>query len=177
MISSSLAEAFLAQAQADYSTFELVREKAENPPSQWLHLLQMSVEKTGKAYLAAEGKGFDELKQSHLGFSKVLKLLPRNPAVQSLLEMPRAAVRSHVNALRPLASEVERLVPGKDNSGRNAEYPWKDPQGKFVVPAAHDFSELSNQLVRQQRGRQLLKLLRILLKEAKCHAAFGILRP
>ena len=72
-----LARAYLDQAKADFESYQLLK-LSHHPPSQWLHFLQMAMEKTGKAYLAAYGRDWSQLRQSHLAFGRFIRILPRH---------------------------------------------------------------------------------------------------
>lgn len=67
----SLAQAYIQQADADFVCCKLLK-VSNQPASQWLHFLQMTLEKTGKAYLAAYGSDLDQLRKSHLAFGRFI---------------------------------------------------------------------------------------------------------
>jgi hypothetical protein len=173
-MSLSLAHAYLEQAKADYSSYNIVRRAPGQPSSQWLHLLQMSLEKTAKAYLAAANTDFDKLRTSHRAFLRFIRQLPRNREIRAHLDMDAQALKSHINSLAPLVHDIERLVPGRDNYGPNVEYPWQNPQDGFYSPCLYDFRNVVTVLNSTAIGRNLLRILERGLFEERWHAAFGI---
>ena len=170
----SLAQAYLEQAKADYSSYNIIRRAPQQPSSQWLHLLQMTLEKTAKAYLAAANNDFDQLRTSHRAFLRFIRQLPRNRIIRADLGMEAQALKSHIDSLEPLVDDIERLVPGRDNYGPNAEYPWQPPQGGFYTPCLYDFHSIVTTLNNTAIGRNLLRILERGLFEERWHAAFGI---
>ena len=172
-MSLPLAQAYLEQAKADYSTYNIVRRIPEQPSSQWLHMLQMALEKTAKAYLAAANTDFDQLRTSHRAFLRFIRQLPKNRAIRAHLGMNAQVLKSHIDSLEPLIDDIERLVPGRDNYGPNAEYPWQTPQGDFHTPCLYDFQIIITTL-NTTIGRNLLRILERGLFEERWHAAFGI---
>lgn len=64
--------------------------------------------------------------------------------------------------LLPLAYEIEKLAPALAGDGPNPEYPWEAPEKIFNVPAAYEFT--IGKVLRQPRGHNLIKLLRVALK-------------
>lgn len=172
-MSVSLAQAYLEQAKADYATYEVIRNTPQQPSSQWLHLLQMALEKTAKAYLAAANPDFDQLRESHRVFRRFIHILPRNRQVQASLRMRPAALRQHMKSLELLVDDIERLIPGRNNQGPTIEYPWRNPLGGFHSPCLYDFGNVTSAL-NTARGRNLLRVLERGLSDVTWHAAFGI---
>lgn len=74
--------------------------------------------------------------------------------------------------MRPNVDSIEQLVPGKENFGRNTEYPWRDNQG-VQTPCAHHFEDVVAFLNRNA-GRNFLKLLELALFDEKFAACMGI---
>lgn len=173
-MSLSLALAYLEQARADYVSYQVIRRTPQQPASQWLHLLQMALEKTAKAYLAAANVDFDQLRESHRVFRRFIHMLPRNRQVRASLSMNAVEFKQHMKSLEPLVDDIERLIPGRDNQGPTVEYPWRNPQGGFHSPCLYDFGNLVTTLNNTARGRNLLRILERALSDATWHVAFGI---
>jgi len=172
-MSLSLSLAFLEQAKTDYSSYNVIRQNREQPSSQWLHLLQMTLEKTAKAYLSAGGAPYDQLRQSHSAFGRFIKVLPRNQAISAKLGGDAKVLRAKLRNVAPLVDEIERLVPRRGYDGPNAEYPWTNPHGEFRVPCRYDFESIVTQIDRPQ-GRNLLKILEEGLFNGVWHSSLGI---
>ena len=173
-----LAQAFLEQAKTDYSTFETIRKIADQPPSQWLHLLQMVLEKTAKAYLAAgNNEDYETLRRSHRAFRRFTHTLPRNQGVRDSFNMNPHQLRQHIKNLETLIDEIEHLVPGQDNQGVTAEYPWPNPRGGFYTPCQYGYENIVSVLNNTARGRNLLVILTRGLTDERWHIAFGITSP
>ena len=83
-MNDSLAQAYIRQAKADFVCYKLLKAGIQ-PASQWLHFLQMTLEKTGKAYLAAYGNNLEQLRRSHLAFGRFVRLLPRNRKIRQVM--------------------------------------------------------------------------------------------
>lgn len=172
----SLSLAFLKQGRADYELCQHLQATSQ-ARCHWLHALQMACEKTAKAYHAAAGSTLDELKESHLVFSAYLDKLKRNRAIRMLLPQEwQRADQYYWQQLRPIASAIERLVPGRHNTGENAEYPWEDAGRSIHIPLEHPFSEIIRQL-NNAPGRNLIKLLNQSIYDRKWAAVFGIALP
>jgi len=172
-----LAHAFLEQAKTDYSTFEIIRKISDQPSSQWLHLLQMTLEKAAKAYLAAGNENYDRLRESHRVFRRFARKLPHNKRVRDSLNMNAAELKQHIKNLETLIDDIERLVPGRDNYGPTAEYPWRNSQGGFYTPCQYGFEDIVSALNNSARGRNLLRILNRVLSDESWHIAFGITSP
>lgn len=150
------AEAFLSQAQADWKMHKKMR-KANEAACHVLHYLQMATEKLGKAYFLSAGTDVEEVQNTHLVFTKFLRLAARNGKLQKLLGMSAAQLRAHVRQLLPLAHSIEKLAPALAEGSVNAEYPWQAPDGTVKTPIAYDFA-LSTTL-QETNGRHLLELV------------------
>ncbi|QTA92982.1 hypothetical protein [Desulfonema magnum] len=155
-MSGSLAQAYVRQAKADFICYKLLKAGGQ-PASQWLHFLQMTLEKTGKAYLAAYGSDLEHLRRSHLAFGRFIRLLPRNRAIRKERKISPRQLKYHIDRILPLADKVERLAPAL-SEGPNAEYPWKNPAGQLMTPCIYDFRDILADL-ESVRGRNLLKIV------------------
>ena len=118
---SSLAQAYLEQAKADFRSYMTLKFNNQ-PTSQWLHCLQMSMEKTGKAYLAAHGSDFEQLRKSHLAFGRFVRILERNRNIQKSWKISKSQLHQHLKQLLPLIDSIERLAPAL-STGPNATDP------------------------------------------------------
>ena len=170
----TLSQSFLLQAKEDMKTYKLLC-KSPLAKSQSLHFLQMTMEKTGKAYLASRNQNIETLKQSHAAFVKYLNTL-RKGCPEDLIKARwrnKKHFSSSINKIKPLAKSIEDLVPGKNNSGLNAEYPWKNTKGEIQVPCLHEFNYISTEL-NSHNGLRLLKLLNFFLTDASFQKASGI---
>jgi len=166
-----LARAYLKQAQADFNSYETLL-LDEQPASQWLHCLQMSMEKTGKAYLATCGSSLTQLRKSHLAFGKFIRTLERNTRILQYWGYSKHQLHQHLKQLLPVIDSVERLAPALA-AGANAEYPWKLPDGKILIPCTYPFHTIRSDL-ESVKGRNVLKILERSLKDPYWHKAFGI---
>jgi hypothetical protein len=175
-MSLPLAQAFLEQARADFKTYEMIKTQAPYPCSQWLHLLQMTLEKTAKAYLAPGTKdAFERLRQSHRSFGKFMQIVDKYTIVQTSLHMhSKRALKDHIRALMPLVNSIEQIIPARENYGPTAEYPWRNPQGGFYSPCLYDFSEISREFEDNRHAQALLNIVIHALNNDEWHKTFGI---
>ena len=172
-MANDLAVAYRAQARSDYRVYRLL--EAQTEPEyicHQLHYLQMALEKTAKAYLAASGESFDSLRKSHRAFSKFLGILTRSRDLPGLIGLSRPQLAAQLKSMRSHVNSIEQLVPGKEQFGRNTEYPWRDNQG-IQTPCAHRFDDIVGFLNRNP-GRNFLKLLERALFDDKFAACMGI---
>lgn len=170
-MSSPLAQSYIKQAKADFICYRLLKTGTQ-PASQWLHFLQMTLEKTGKAYLAAYGSDLEHLRRSHLAFGRFIRLLPRNRDIRKERRLSSRQLKYHVDRILPLADKIEHLAPALSD-GPNAEYPWKNPAGQLMTPCIYDFRDILADL-ESVRGRNLLKILERAILNNYWHNAFGI---
>ncbi len=167
----SLAQAYLEQAKADFESYKLLKNNGQ-PASQWLHFLQMAIEKAGKAYLAAYGSDLEQLRKSHLAFGRFLRIFGRHRFVRQEWNISLDQLKLHINQILPLADKIERLTPALSN-GPNVEYPWEISGGRLIVPCIHDFKDILTDL-ESTRGRNMLKILERVITDNRWQAAFGI---
>jgi hypothetical protein len=167
----SLAHAYLKQAQADFESYTILK-VGKQPASQWLHCLQMAVEKTGKAYWASYGSDLEELRKSHLAFGKFIRTIERNRRVMKLWGFSKHQLQQHLKQLLPVIDSVERLAPALSH-GPNAEYPWRISNGRILVPCVYPFRNICSGL-ENAKGRSVLKILEQAIKNPYWHKAFGI---
>lgn len=168
---TSLARAYLKQAQSDFASYEILRFEGQSA-SQWLHCLQMFMEKTGKAYLATSGSSLAQLRKSHMAFGKFIRALERNTRILRYWGYSKHQLRQHLKRLLPVIDSIERLAPAL-STGKNAEYPWELPDGNILIPCTYPFHAIRSDL-ESMKGRNLLKILERALNDPYWHKAFGI---
>jgi len=154
--------AFLEQARSDWQAYHFV-DHSTLPPCHAMHYLQMSTEKLAKAALLAGGMKPDELRNSHLAFTKFLHLAFRNRNLRLEMGMSGAQLRMHFASALPLADAIERLAPALACGGVNPEYPWESPNGIVHTPATYAF-ELTQDLS-APKGVNLLKDIGLMLRK------------
>lgn len=167
----TLAQAYLEQAKADFESYTLLK-VSNQPSSQWLHLLQMTMEKTGKAYLAASGSNLEQLRKSHLAFGRFIRILNRNRLIQQEWKISSRQLKQHINQILSAADKIERLTPAL-SVGPNVEYPWSLPNGQICVPCTYDFEDVLTEL-ESAKGRNLLKILEKAINNKRWQMAFRI---
>jgi len=156
------AEAFLAQAQSDWEMYKKM-ERANEPACHSLHYLQMATEKLGKAYFLSAGTGVDEVQNSHLAFTRFLRLVARNGKLQKALGMSSTQLRAHVRQLLPIAHGIERLAPSLADRSINAEYPWLAPDGTVKTPIHYEFA--LSAILLDANGRSLVELVKVIFEK------------
>lgn len=149
-MTQALSRAFLKQGRSDYELYEHLQ-KAKLPRCHWLHALQMACEKTAKAYLAAGGETIEDLKESHLVFGDYLGALRRNRAVRAFLPEKWQSGDYFWKKIRPISDAIERLVPGRHNTGLNAEYPLGSA-GRIHLLSCRERLRRDHLEARHQRG-------------------------
>ena len=130
--------AYAKQAEADLWAYHVLRQSPGLAPCLSLHCLQMTCEKSSKAYLCSQKVDPRFLQASH---AYTAKSLPELFLRQRALLKPRS-VRSDsalLKQIKNLCREIELLAPTVDSQHRpdNCEYPWEDGAGVVVVPAQH----------------------------------------
>lgn len=156
------ANAYLEQARSDWDTYKVIT-KNTCATCQELHYLQMTAEKLGKAVLlTVNSNSLDRVKKSHKTFTSFLRVAARNPRLRKEAQMNARQLQESIKEMLPVAYEIERLAPSLANDGPNAEYPWKNPTGQVIAPAACTFSVTKE--LRGVKGRKLLKLIAIILE-------------
>ncbi len=155
-------DAYLDQARSDWNVYLGLAGDSSVPPCHELHYLQMATEKLSKAFLLASTSNPSKMKHGHSAFVKFLRTASRSPALAQSLGMHGRQLKSHLDALKPVAFEVERLAPALAHGGANSEYPWEDPAGIVHHPAAFAFQ--AHALLSSTSGRSLLKLVEYVLR-------------
>lgn len=151
--------AYARQADADFTTWQLLETRADIPQCQKLLFLQMACEKLCKAHLVSSGTPFARLQTSHGFVANPLPVIIRQEI--SFLGRDVRRMRAVVASTRHLAQEIELLNPALERGGRrpdNCEYPWEDDGGSVHSPLDHTF--VPSQLLTAPQGRTILKLIR-----------------
>ncbi len=124
------AEGYLEQARADMRAAALVQ---GIEPSVVAMLLQMVLEKLGKAALLRSGQiSVARATASHGAATRMLQQLARNRRACQRLAWQPAIVQHRV---APLVERIERTQPQLAAGGPCLEYPWEDPAGVIRWPA------------------------------------------
>ena len=154
--------AFREQARSDWQAYHLV-DQSTLPSCHAMHYLQMATEKLAKAALLAGGMKPDELRNSHLAFTKFLRVAFRNRNFRLEMGMSGAQLRMHFANALPLADAIEKLAPALAGGGANPEYPWESPNGIVHTPATYSF-DLAQKLS-APKGVNLLKDISLMLRK------------
>lgn len=166
-----LAEAYAAQSQSDFRVFQEFLQGAEE--CHRLHFLQMACEKIAKAYRLRDTPDFPEDGlYSHVIFSRFILNLLKSPQIKRLYKSQNAALKQLERDANCLSREIEKLAPAVDReqTPANVEYPWI--QGQLVfTPCVFSFANLS--LLRDQNGREFLKLIAMAIKDFSSIALSG----
>lgn len=158
-----LAEAYAAQSQSDFRVYQEFLQDAEE--CHRLHFLQMACEKIAKAYRLKDTPDFpEESLYSHVIFSKFVLNLLKSPQIKRLYKSQNAALQQLERDAKRLSREIEKLAPAVDRerTPANVEYPWIQGQSVFT-PCAFSFASLS--LLKDQNGREFLKLITMAIKD------------
>ena len=135
-------EAFLKQAESDYSVFQEFN-VGKKPVAQQLHYLQMATEKLAKALSCGHGK--EPPKTTHAALGRFLRISKGRPELRRDLgyEGNYQAFVSYVDSLLPFAEKIEGLAPeGKRLDKPNPEYPWLNHQGQVIPPVDYAFGDI-----------------------------------
>ncbi len=154
-------KAFLEQARSDWQAYQLVYHSTL-PPCHAMHYLQMATEKLAKAALLAGGMKPDDLRNSHLAFTKFLRLAFRNRNLRFEMGMSGAQIRAHFASALPIADAIERLAPALAGGGVNPEYPWESPDGVVHTPSNFSFELVEG--LSTPKGVNLLKDISLMLR-------------
>lgn len=126
------ANGYYRQAVADMSA---ARALQGEEPSVLAMLLQMVLEKLGKAALLRSGQiTVERARGSHAAAGTMVQQLGRNARACRRLGYQPATVRDH---LAPLVDRLERSQPALSPGGPHLEYPWEAPSGEIQWPAQH----------------------------------------
>lgn len=154
--------AFQEQARSAWQAYHLM-DQSSLPSCHTLHYLQMATEKLAKAALLAGGMKLEDLRNSHLAFTKFLRVAFRNRNLRHEMGMSGAQLRTHFANTIPVADAIERLAPALADGGVNPEYPWRDPNGIVHTPATYSF-DLAR-VLSTPKGVNLLKDISLMLRK------------
>lgn len=156
-------EAFLRQARSDFALLGRLNDP-QVPYCHRLHYLQMTAEKLAKSFLVQPGCA-DPPRFSHAALVRMLQTLKNRPEISEQLGFPETRVFGrYIDALLPLAREIERLAPSHAGLTQpNPEYPWRHPgTAEIHVPAEFGFQPFDPTNPRMIKIHQILAgLLRI----------------
>ena len=123
---------YLRQAEADIRAAGILQGEE---PSVTAMLLQMALEKLGKAALLRSGQiTIERARSSHAAASSMVQQLARNPRAYRRLGYKPDVVRW---TLAPLVDSLERCHPTRTPGGPHLEYPWQASSGEIQWPAKH----------------------------------------
>lgn len=126
------AEGYLQQALADMRGADRVQ---GSEPSVFAMLLQMILEKLGKAALLRGGAlTVAAATSSHLAATRMVQQLASNRRACERLGWKPAVLR---HLVAPLVERLERAQPQLAAGGPCLEYPWAGPDGEIRWPARH----------------------------------------
>lgn len=154
------ARAFARQSDADFKTWEYLRDKQEVPLCHRLLFLQMACEKLCKAHLIVVGSDPDKIQSSHAYIAKQLPSIVKQ--LTARMEGNLKGGRRLLQAAHQIASEIEVLNPAVDRNGQrpdNCEYPWEDHG--HIIHSPLDWTFSLSHLLTERNGPTLLKCVRI----------------
>jgi len=126
------AAGYYQQARADMSAARVLQ---GGEPSVTAMLLQMILEKLGKAALLRSGQiTVEKARSTHAAASAMMQQLGRNARACKRLGYQPGTVRDY---LVPLVDRLERSQPALTPGGPHLEYPWEASSGEIQWPAQH----------------------------------------
>ncbi len=156
------ARGYAKQALSDLRVYELLLSKSADKCHR-LHFLQMTAEKTRKAYLAT--KSGMNVKRTHACVERHLPIIARN--FYTVINDNNQLPNWEKSVISRLSREIELLAPAcDDNNSRrdNSEYPWEDAQGNVCIPCAYNFPNLNDE------SRVIVRLIRLIRKALETYA-------
>jgi len=162
------ADAYLRQAKKEWQVWLMLRATTDIPECVRLHLLQMSMEKLGKAYrLRRRATTVEDARSSHLSFAKTVSAVLNVRGREIYPDLDDYTLRFLKRFLVDLARDIERLCPSvdKDNTKSNSEYPWEHG-GSVVVPAEYTFTIFDRLNPWNVNGLRMMKLIDTIFVEA-----------
>jgi hypothetical protein len=156
MPSANWSGAFRRQAKSDFEIYLRLHE-AETPLCHQLHYLQMCVEKIAKSHYAAKPQA------SHYhAIEDMLSVIKRTPKLLRRYGFGSSRQFQQVVAkMQPMLDFLEQIVPQRDESRINAEYPWLQ-NGTVVAPCEFSFR---GTIADDYRVAQLVWFLKRLVEE------------
>ena len=120
----------------------------------------MATEKLGKAYFWRDGS---TPPRSHAGFVQFMRQLgsvrrEERDAIAATFNFSRFRdFQNWINAILPIAYDLQRLAPALANDGPNPEYPWPQ-EAPSETPVRYEFP-LSATLRDTGQGRAFIRVL------------------
>jgi len=120
----------------------------------------MATEKLAKAYFWRSGS---PPPKNHAGFVQFLRSLGgvqqanRQQVANALAFKSFGDLQNWIQAVLPLAYDLERIAPALANNGPNPEYPWPH-NAPTDTPVRSRFA-VWDQLAQTGRGRQLIQVI------------------
>lgn len=109
------ADAYLKQAKAEWRVWKELCQTSGIPECVRLHLLQMSMEKLGKAYrLRLGATSIDDATRHHVAFEKTVSAILNAKGRQLFQRLHARNFRIMKFHLLELARDIERLCPAVD---------------------------------------------------------------
>lgn len=162
------ADAYLKQAKAEWRVWNDLRETPNIPECVRLHMLQMSMEKLGKAYRLRQGAtSIDDANTHHVAFEKTVNAILAVRARQLFPNLKPNNIRFIRTHLGGLARDIERLCPAVDrvNTASNSEYPWESG-GQLFVPVEYSFEGITRRLT-DPKGVRMMKVVDAIFADAE----------
>lgn len=130
------ADAYLTQAREDFRAADAVQGVA---PSVLAMLLQMVLEKLGKAALLRSGvMTVERARGTHQVAARMMHVIGQSRRKCQRLGLNREHVRRRIT---PVVDQLEALNPSvvarRGGDGPWLEYPWEEPGGAIQWPARH----------------------------------------
>jgi hypothetical protein len=155
---------YYKQASAEWRAYHTLSQTRDLPICIPLHVLQMAMEKLGKAHRLRSGDiDVEYAKSHHTAFEKMVAAILSAQGHQIFRDLNQFDRRKTHNQLIELARDIERLCPAVDptNTPQNSEYPWEHG-GHIHVPSEWHFSEITKQL-KSPVGLRLFKVVAVAL--------------
>lgn len=175
---ASKARAYASQARADFVAYEASGEAVAPALDEQhrLHLLQMALEKLGKAFLYYAEP--DARYNHRIALSAINRL--KTHAIAEACGMKLAEFIRMLEMAKPIFLAIEAAGPSIGADGRgltreesertaNVEYPWQlDPQDpvSWIAPTSHEFP-IIHQLRYDRRSYRSVRLLKRLIDAAE----------
>jgi hypothetical protein len=152
------ARAYARQADADFKTWDVLRQDSTVPLCHALLFLKMACEKLCKAHLIRTGGDPERFQASHAYVANPLPVIIKQ---RLLTRRNKKGLTDFLKHVRHLAFEIEMLAPAVRRGGKrpdNCEYPWDDDGGVLHSPL--DWTFAATGLLATRNGRRFLEILR-----------------
>lgn len=161
-------EAYLRQAESDFRLYRLLSRCKEVEECHRFYYLQMATEKLAKAF-QSKGKTCPYA-NTHHAFVRFLQKSKANPSIRRRLGYADSVVYcQYIDGVLPMAEKIQNLAPvGTPSNDRlNPEYPWENPPGTILVPAAYAFPDFVEEENNKTKLVKLVGLVSDLLQLAR----------